>query len=68
MFAATLYAATGITVLPGSFVGREADGVNPGRGYVRMALVSTLADAGEAATRIAAFVRSRQPSLSASRG
>lgn len=62
-FATALYAATGITVLPGSFVGREADGVNPGRGYVRMALVSTLADATEAAARIAAFVRSRQPSL-----
>ena len=67
-FAAALYAATGITVLPGSFVGREADGVNPGRGYVRMALVSTLADAAEAAPRIAGLVRARQPSLSASRG
>ncbi|MEO7741614.1 MAG: succinyldiaminopimelate transaminase [Usitatibacter sp.] len=67
-FAAALFAATGVTVLPGSFVGREADGVNPGRGYVRMALVSTLADANEAATRIAAFARSLEPSLSASRG
>ena len=62
-FAAALYAATGVTVLPGSFVGRESDGLNPGRGYVRMALVSTLADASEAAGRIAAFARSRQPSL-----
>lgn len=62
-FAAALYAATGVTVLPGSFVGRESDGVNPGRGYVRMALVSTLADATEAADRIASFARSRQPSL-----
>ena len=61
-FAAALYSATGITVLPGSFVGREADGVNPGRGYVRMALVSTLADAAEAATRIAAFARARKAS------
>ena len=65
-FAAALYGATGVTVLPGSFVGREADGVNPGRGYVRMALVSTLADATEAAGRIAAFARSRQRSLSVS--
>ena len=63
-FAAALYGATGVTVLPGTFLGRETGGVNPGRGYVRMALVSTLADAAEAAKRIAAFVRSRQTSLS----
>jgi N-succinyldiaminopimelate aminotransferase len=67
-FAAALYGATGVTVLPGSFVGREADGVNPGRGYVRMALVSTLADASEAATRIAAFARARRPETAARRG
>ncbi len=67
-FAAALYAATGVTVLPGSFLGREADALNPGRGYVRMALVSTLADATEAATRIAEFARSRQPSLNVARG
>ena len=67
-FAASLYAATGVTVLPGSFVGRESEGVNPGRGYVRMALVSTLADAAEAATRIAAFMRERRPETYAARG
>ena len=67
-FAAALYAATGVTVLPGSFLGREADGLNPGRGYVRMALVSTLADATEAATRIAEFARTPRPTLAAARG
>jgi len=56
-FARALYAATGVTVLPGSYIGREAHGVNPGRGFVRMALVSTVADAVEAADRVAKFAK-----------
>ncbi|HUL56882.1 MAG TPA: succinyldiaminopimelate transaminase [Usitatibacter sp.] len=51
-FARDLYAGTGITVLPGSYIGRDAHGVNPGRGFVRMALVSTVAESIEAATRL----------------
>ncbi len=54
-FARALFAAAGVTVLPGSYIGREAHGVNPGRGFVRMALVSTVADAVEAAERVARF-------------
>ena len=38
-FAKTLYQAYGMTVLPGSYLGREVDGLNPGKGYVRIALV-----------------------------
>ena len=53
-----LYAATGVTVLPGSYLSREAHGVNPGRGFVRMALVSTVEETLEAAERIRAFVSS----------
>ena len=56
-FARALYAATGVTVLPGSYIGREAHGVNPGRGFVRMALVSTVGDAVEAAQRVAQFAK-----------
>ena len=56
-FARALYAATGITVLPGSFIGRDAHGVNPGRGFVRMALVSTVEESVEAADRLQAFAR-----------
>jgi N-succinyldiaminopimelate aminotransferase len=48
-----------VTVLPGSYISREASGGNPGRGYVRMALVSTLGETLEAATRIRNFVQSR---------
>ena len=55
-FTRELFAATHVTVLPGSYIGREAHGVNPGRGMVRMALVSTVEDAVEAANRIATFV------------
>ena len=58
-FARELFAATGVTVLPGSYLSREAHGTNPGRGYVRMALVSTVAEAAEAGRRIAAFARER---------
>jgi len=52
LFARDLFASTGITVLPGSYIGRDAHGVNPGRGFVRMALVSTVAEGIEAATRL----------------
>jgi len=68
-FARDLYAATHVTVLPGSYIAREAHGVNPGRGFVRMALVSTVEDAVEAAERIAAFVgrQAAPPSAEAAR-
>ena len=58
-FTRELYAATGITVLPGSYIGRESHGVNPGRGFVRMALVSTVEEAREAADRLAAHLARR---------
>ncbi len=58
-FARDLYATANVTVLPGSYLSREAHGANPGRGHVRIALVSTVAEAAEAGRRIAAFARSR---------
>ena len=39
-FARGLYAEEAVSVLPGSYLGREAGGVNPGRGYVRIALAA----------------------------
>ena len=56
-FTRDLYAAANVTVLPGSLLSREAHGVNPGSGFVRIALVSTVEEAAEAARRIAEFVR-----------
>jgi N-succinyldiaminopimelate aminotransferase len=38
--------------LPGSFLAREAHGVNPGQGFIRMALVASLEECVEAGTRI----------------
>ncbi|MDP3304227.1 MAG: succinyldiaminopimelate transaminase, partial [Methylotenera sp.] len=41
-----------ITVLPGSFLAREAHGVNPGKNFIRMALVASYDECIEAAHRI----------------
>jgi N-succinyldiaminopimelate aminotransferase len=60
-FARELFAATHITVLPGSYLSREAHGENPGRGFVRMALVSTLEETLEAASRIRDFCAHYDP-------
>ena len=58
-FARALHAAANVTVLPGSYLSREAHGANPGKGHVRIALVSTVAEAAEAGRRIAKFVSTR---------
>jgi hypothetical protein len=44
-----------VTVLPGSYLAREAAGVNPGAGRIRMALVAETAECLEAAQRIVQF-------------
>ena len=51
-FARQLYAEEHITVLPGSYLAREANGINPGANRVRMALVAELSQCVEAAERI----------------
>lgn len=56
-FARDLYGRTHVTVLPGSFLAREAHGANPGAGRVRVALVAPLEQCVEAAHRIADFAR-----------
>jgi len=47
-----LYQELNITVLPGSFLAREAHGVNPGKGFIRMALVASTEETIAAAQRI----------------
>jgi N-succinyldiaminopimelate aminotransferase len=54
-YAQRLYAERHVTVLPGSYLSREVDGVSPGAGYVRIALVASREEAEEAAARIASF-------------
>lgn len=55
-FAQKLFAQENITVLPGSYLSREVDGVNPGKNHVRMALVASTEECIEAAERIRNFI------------
>lgn len=51
-YAIRLYRDLNITVLPGSFLAREAHGINPGDHFIRLALVASVASCVEAASRI----------------
>ena len=62
VFARELYALYNVTVLPGSFLAREARGHNPGAGRIRMALVAETAECLEAAHRMARFIKAGRPS------
>ena len=55
-FARRLLADYNVLVVPGSYLARAAQGVNPGAGFVRIALVAPLADCVEAADRIRSFI------------
>ena len=57
-FAQQLYAQQQVTVLPGSYLSRTIDGINPGTNRVRMALVAEVDECIEAAHRIRTFVES----------
>ena len=55
-FSRKLFDQQHVTVLPGKYLAREVDGINPGERRVRMALVAPLENCIEAANRIKAFV------------
>ncbi len=55
-FARGLFAASNVTVLPGSYLSRAVDGVDPGAGRVRLALVAPLDECVEAAWRIRRYL------------
>ena len=57
-FAQALYRDYNVTVLPGSYLARSAQGINPGENFVRLALVASTEETVEAAQRIAEFCRS----------
>jgi N-succinyldiaminopimelate aminotransferase len=57
-FARRLYAEYNVTVLPGSYLARDAHGANPGEGRIRMALVAEVDECLEAAQRIVQFCKS----------
>jgi N-succinyldiaminopimelate aminotransferase len=56
-YAQQLYRDYNVSVLPGSFLAREARGVNPGSDFIRLALVASLDETLEAARRIAEFTQ-----------
>ena len=58
-FAKALLAEQNVVVLPGSFLARESGGVNPGKDFIRIALVASPEECLEAAQRIRTFVQSR---------
>ena len=51
-----LYRDLNITVLPGSFLARDAHGINPGKNFIRLALVASLDECVEAADRMKNFM------------
>ena len=55
-FTRRLHAEYNVLVLPGSYLGRDVDGANPGKNRVRIALVAPLAECVEAARRISRFM------------
>lgn len=56
-FARGLLEHYNVVVLPGSFLAREAGGVNPGSNFIRIALVASLEECLEAAGRIRQFAQ-----------
>jgi len=56
-FARGLLEHYNVVVLPGSFLAREVNGINPGANFIRIALVASLAECLEAASRIRQFAQ-----------
>jgi N-succinyldiaminopimelate aminotransferase len=56
-FVRRLHDEYNVLVLPGSYLGREVDGSNPGRNHIRIALVAPLDECVEAARRIARLLK-----------
>jgi N-succinyldiaminopimelate aminotransferase len=59
VFAKRLLAEEAVSVLPGSYLARDAHGSNPGRGYVRIALVAQRDECAEGIARIVRFATRR---------
>jgi N-succinyldiaminopimelate aminotransferase len=61
-FALGLLAQYNVAVLPGSLLARPAQGLNPGGGRIRLALVAVTDECVEAAERIVQFTKEYRPS------
>lgn len=58
-FTRELFERQNVTTLPGSYLARDSEHGNPGRGHVRISLVATLDECVEAAERIRRYVAER---------
>lgn len=56
-YARRLYAEYNVTVLPGSYLARDAHGINPGSNRIRIALVAEIEECLEAARRVLEFTK-----------
>lgn len=56
-FAKDLFSQQNVTVLPGSYLSRESDGINPGKNHVRLALVASFEECITAAERIKQYIQ-----------
>ena len=55
-FTIQLLAKTNVKIVPGSYLAREVNGINPGSNRVRLALVAEQGECVEAARRIKHFL------------
>ena len=55
-FTREIYAKENLNVVPGSYLSRQVNGLNPGKNRVRMALVASLDECTEAAQRIKHYI------------
>ena len=55
-FVRRLFAEQNLTLLPGSYLSRDTDSGNPGKGYVRISLVPDVAECLDAMQRIREFI------------
>ncbi|HEU4623899.1 MAG TPA: succinyldiaminopimelate transaminase [Steroidobacteraceae bacterium] len=55
-FTRELFASQNLTVLPGSYLARDANGINPGRGRIRISLTASVEQCIVAAERIRSFL------------
>jgi N-succinyldiaminopimelate aminotransferase len=63
-FTADLFAASNVTVVPGSYLARSNSEGNPGAGFVRISLVAPEEECVQAAERIRDFIQSRKSTRS----
>ncbi len=59
-FTRQLHEQQNITILPGSYLAREHNGSNPGKGRLRISLVASVAECVTAAERLREFLRGQE--------